>query len=109
MALNDPIILETVVTPVYNGTIIRIQIADAPLRDGLMEADVADIHIDLTTRLPNAANARLASIHREAINRAQEVLSRLAQQAAPCRSASCLLLISAVTMSNLIQVGICRS
>jgi hypothetical protein len=109
MALNEPIILETVLTPVDNGTIIRIQIADAPLRDGLMEADVADIHIDLTTRLPNAANARLASIHREAINRAQEVLSRLAQQAAPCCSASCLLLISAVTMSNLIQVGICRS
>ena len=35
MALNDAIILETVVTPVDNGTIIRIQIADAPLRDGL--------------------------------------------------------------------------
>jgi hypothetical protein len=81
MALNDAIILETVVTPVDNGTIIRIQIADAPLRDGLMDADVADIHIDLTIRLPNAANPRLASIHREAINRAQQVLSRLAQQA----------------------------
>jgi hypothetical protein len=82
MALNDAIILETVVTPVDNGTIIRVQIADAPLRDGLMDADVADIHIDLTIRLPNAANPRLASIHREApINRAQQVLSRLAQQA----------------------------
>lgn len=41
MALNDAIILETVVTPVDNGTIIRIQIADPPLRDGLMDADVA--------------------------------------------------------------------
>ena len=40
MALNDAIILETV-TSVDNGTIIRIQIAAAPLRDGLMDADVA--------------------------------------------------------------------
>jgi hypothetical protein len=67
---------------VGNGAIVRIQIADAPLRDGLMDADVADIYImDLTVRLPDAANPRLASIHREAINRAQQVLSRLAQQA----------------------------
>ena len=82
MALNDAIIFETVVSPVSNGTIVRVQIADAPLRDGLMDADVGDIHIDVTVRLPNAANPRLASIHREAINRAQQVLSRLAQQAA---------------------------
>jgi hypothetical protein len=47
-----------------------------------MDADVADIYIiDLNVRLPDAANPRLASIHREAINRAQQVLSRLAQQA----------------------------
>ena len=46
MALNDAIIFETVVSPVANGTIVRLQIADAPLRDGLMDADVADIHID---------------------------------------------------------------
>jgi hypothetical protein len=81
MALNDAIIFETVVSPVGNGTIVRVQVADAPLRDGLMDADAGDIHIDLTVRLPNAANPRLASIHREAINRAQQVLSRLAQQA----------------------------
>lgn len=41
MPLNDAIILETGATPVDNGTIIRIQIADAPLRNGLMDADVA--------------------------------------------------------------------
>ena len=41
MALNDAIILETVMTAVDNGTIIRIQIADAPLRHRLMDADVA--------------------------------------------------------------------
>jgi hypothetical protein len=81
MALADAIILETVVSPTGNGTIIRIQIADAPLQDGLMDADAGDIHIDLTVRLPNAANPRLASIHREAINRAQQVLEGLAQQA----------------------------
>ena len=81
MALTDSIILETVVSPVANGTIIRIQIADAPLQDGVMDADAGDIHIDLTVRLPNAANPRLASIHREAINRAQQVLGALAQQA----------------------------
>ena len=82
MALNDAIILETVVTPVDNGTIIRIQIADAPLRDGLMGGGCGGYpYIDLTIRLPNAANPRLASIHPEAINRAQQVLSRLAQQA----------------------------
>jgi hypothetical protein len=82
MALDDATIFETVVSPVDHGTIVRIQIADAPLRDGLMDADVSDVHIDLTVRLPNAANPRLASIHREAISRAQQVLSRLAQQAA---------------------------
>ena len=81
MALTDAIILETVVSPTDNGTIIRIQIADAPLQDGLMDADAGDIHIVLTVRLPNAANPRLASIHREAINRAQQVLSHLAQEA----------------------------
>ena len=81
MALADATIVETVVSPTDNGTIIRIQIADAPLQDGLLDADVGDIHIDLTIRLPNAANPRLASIHREAINRAQQVLSRLAQEA----------------------------
>jgi hypothetical protein len=81
MALNDAIIFETTVSPVDNGTIVHMQISDAPLRDGLMDADVADIHIDLTVRLPNAANPRLASIHREAINRAQQVLDRLAQEA----------------------------
>jgi len=36
---------------------------------------------DLTVRLPNAANPRLASIHREAINRAQQILGRLAEEA----------------------------
>jgi hypothetical protein len=82
MALDNAIIFETVVSPVDNGTIVRIQIADAPLRDGLMDADLSDIYIDLTVRLPNAANPRLASVHREAINRAQQVLSRLAQEAA---------------------------
>ena len=82
MALDNAIIFETVVSPIDNGTIVRIQIADAPLRDGLMDADLSDIHIDLTVRLPNAANPRLASVHREAINRAQQVLSRLAQEAA---------------------------
>jgi len=81
MALNDAIIIETVVSPVTNGTIVRVQIADAPLRDGLLDADVADVHLDLTVRLPNAANPRLAAIHHEVINRAQHVLSRLAQQA----------------------------
>ena len=81
MALADATIIETVVSPTENGTIIRVQIADAPLQDGLMDADAGDIHIDLTVRLPNAANPRLASIHREAINRAQQVLSRLAQEA----------------------------
>ena len=81
MALDDAIIFETVVSPVANGTIVRIQIADAPLRDGEMDADAGDIHIDLTVRLPNAANPRLASVHREAINRAQHVLGRLAQEA----------------------------
>jgi hypothetical protein len=80
MALTDAIIFETVVSPVGNGTIVRVQIADAPLRDGQMDADVSDIYIDLTVRLPDAANPRLGSIHREAINRAQQVLSRLAQQ-----------------------------
>lgn len=39
MALSDAIILETVVSPVANGTIIRIQLADAPLQDGVMDAD----------------------------------------------------------------------
>lgn len=82
MALENAIIFETVVSPVDNGTIVRIQIADAPLRDGEMDADAGDVHIDLTVRLPNAANPRLASIHREVISRAQQVLSRLAQQAA---------------------------
>jgi hypothetical protein len=81
MALADAIILETVISPTGDGTIIRIQIADAPLQDGLMDADAGDIHIDLTIRLPNAANPRLASIHREAITRAQQVLGGLAQQA----------------------------
>ena len=81
MALADAIIFETVVSPTGNGTIIRIQIADAPLQDGLMDADAGDIHIDLTVRLPNAANPRLASIHREAISRAQQVFGRLAQEA----------------------------
>jgi hypothetical protein len=79
MALHDAIILETVVTlEGDDGTVVRIQIADAPLGD---ELSAADIHIDLTVRLPNAANPRLASIHREVINRAQQVLSRLAQEA----------------------------
>jgi hypothetical protein len=66
---------------VENGTIVRIQIADAPLRDELMDADVADIYVDLTVRLANVANPRLASIHSEAINRAQQALSSLAQHA----------------------------
>ena len=39
MALNDALIFETVVSPVANGTIVRVQIADAPLRDGLMDAE----------------------------------------------------------------------
>ena len=81
MALADATIVETVVSPTDNGTIIRIQIADATLQDGLMDADAGDIHIDLTVRLPNAANPRLASIHREGINRAQQVLNQLAQEA----------------------------
>jgi hypothetical protein len=46
-----------------------------------MDADVADIHIELTIRLPNTAHPRLAPIHREAKNRAQQVLSRMGQQA----------------------------
>jgi hypothetical protein len=81
MALNEAIILG-------NGRDTRGQrdnysCSSPTHRFEIHRCGCGDIHIDLIIRLPNAADPRLASIHREAINRAQQVLSRLRNKPTP--------------------------
>lgn len=74
MALADAKILETAITPDGRETIVRLLIADGSPTD---EPAFDSIRLELTAKLPDADSPLLAVAQREAIAKAEEVLSRL--------------------------------